>query len=75
MTHTSGRGGGGPIFGFIFFFSLFLRDYRNCGGGEGYLRSVNQESTIDEGQLHKNGTLGLAQNQSDEIVTYHISGI
>ena len=68
------RGVGGSHFGFIFFFSPLLRDYINWGwGGSSNLGIKNL--LLMRGIYTKNGTLGLKQNQSDEIVSYHISGI
>ena len=70
------EGWGGSHFWIYFFFSLFLRDYKNCeGGGEGTSDLGIKNLPLMRDNHTKNGTLGLKQNQSDEIVSYHISGI
>ena len=51
LTHRSERGGGVPFLDLFFLFSISKRLYKLGGGG--FLKSGNQESTIDKGQLHK----------------------
>ena len=72
---TKSERGGGFNFLIYFFFSLFLRD-KIAGGGGGATSDLRIKNLLLMRDIYtKNGTLGLKQNQSDQIVTYHISGI
>ena len=68
------RGVGGSHFLDLFFlFSISKRLYKLGGGVSSNLGIKNLLLMRDI--YTKNGTLGLKQNQSDQIVSYHISGI
>ena len=69
----SERGGGVPFLDLFFPFSISKRLYKLGGGVSSNLGIKNLLLMRDI--YTKNGTLGLKQNQSDQIVSYHISGI